>query len=200
MVRLAKVERCRSSRFKPHGILLLFLAEVFDLREGRPLFERLRVVHERLNDLLPVRVRLFEELHVRMLHPLRRVAIDQVSVVLHLLAGPASLGSTSRRLRFILFFWRVFHFLVQADEELVSDLSLGLFEDLQRTALSVNDAENGLPGLPDHLAHVDHALIGVLNLGLLGFDDSVVPRVVHHDEEVAFLDIHLKSPLIIIKL
>ena len=198
MVGLAEVECSGPSCLKPYVILLLLFTQVLGLGEDGAVFERLRVTYERVNNFFSVSVLLFQELNVCMLHLLCSVIVTEMPIVFHLFicswdggrcsSWPISIvcgGSCTSSS--IIIFWRV-HQLIQPREKVTSDLALWLLNFLENAISAIDDTEDGLPWLANDHAEIYRALVCILNLLLFSLDYSVVPRVVHHHEEVTFLN------------
>ena len=113
-----------------------------------------------------------------MLHFLCCVIINDISIVLSLFPCGSCI------------IWRVF-IIVKSSEELVRDRSLRLLYLFQVSSMTINDTITAFPWLANDLAYVDHALVCILHLGLLGLDNAMPARVVDHYKIVSFFyDVH----------
>ena len=188
MVGLTEVECSGPSRFEIHGILLLLLFQVLGLGEDSTVCESFRVTYERVNNLVSISVLLFQFFNIFMLHPLRLVIIDHMSIVF-----TRSLSCRRRShvciiilaTSTLIIFWRV-HRLIE--EEFVRDLTLWLFNFLENAVSTVNDTKDSLPRLSNHHAKIYRALVCILNLLMLRLDNTMVPRIVDHDEVVTLFN------------
>ena len=74
----------------------------------------------------------------------------------------------------------------------MSYCSLWLCDFLEGTALTINHAEHRLERLSNHLAHIDHALVCILDRFILSLNNAMIARIVHHHEKISLFD-HFKQ-------
>ena len=119
------------------------------------------MVDKSVNNLLPIDVGFFEVLDIFVFQGLSIISVRDISIVFRFLSNWWNLLIIHLGILVILIFWRVC--IIKSCEELMSDDALRLLNFLERSTLSINDAENGFPWFSNDLSDIHHAFVGILN-------------------------------------